>query len=101
MDIGPVLHLEDVLGSKVAALAGRAQVRDYIDVAAALGRFRGDELRAFASRLDPGLSGRDFADAGSRLDRLPDAVFARYDLDGDQVAELRERFADWPRVADA
>jgi hypothetical protein len=36
MDVGPVLHLDDLLGSKVCALATRFEVRDYIDVAAAL-----------------------------------------------------------------
>jgi Nucleotidyl transferase AbiEii toxin, Type IV TA system len=33
-DIGPVLHLEDVVGGKVAALASRAYERDYLDTAA-------------------------------------------------------------------
>ena len=36
MDVGPVLRLEDVVGGKVCALAGRAEPRDYIDTAAAL-----------------------------------------------------------------
>ena len=31
MDVGPVLDLEDVAGSKVCALAGRAYSRDYVD----------------------------------------------------------------------
>ena len=31
MDVGPVLSLEDVVGGKVCALAGRAEPRDYID----------------------------------------------------------------------
>lgn len=38
MDIGPVLDIEDVLASKVAALASRAEPGDYVDVAAALHR---------------------------------------------------------------
>jgi len=32
-----------------------------------------------------------------RLDRLPDAVFAPYGLYAAAVAELRDRFAGWPR----
>jgi hypothetical protein len=36
MPVGPVLHLHDVIGSKVAAMATRAEPRDYVDVAAAL-----------------------------------------------------------------
>lgn len=99
MDIGPVLALEDVVGSKVCALAGRAEVRDYVDTAAALERFTVEQVIGFARRLDPGLSAADFADAGRRLDRLDDAVFARYGLGGRDVAGLRARLAGWPRTA--
>lgn len=38
MEIGPVLDLDDAIGSKVRALASRAAERDYIDVAAAQAR---------------------------------------------------------------
>ena len=81
MDIGPVLDLEDVVGSKVCALASRVEPRDYVDTAAALERYSVDQLIAYAKRLDPGLTDRDFADAGRQLDRMPDGVFARYGLD--------------------
>jgi Nucleotidyl transferase AbiEii toxin, Type IV TA system len=97
MDVGPVLDLEDVVGSKVCALASRVEPRDYVDTAAALERYRVDQLIAYARRLDPGLTDRDFADAGQQLDRMPDGVFARYGLDDAAVARLRERFATWPR----
>jgi hypothetical protein len=97
MDVGPVLDLEDVAGSKVCALASRVEPRDYMDTAAALERFSVDQLIAFAKRLDPGLTDRDFADAGRQLDRLPDGVFARYGLSPQDVAKLRERLAAWPR----
>ncbi len=101
MDVGPVLALEDVVGSKVCALAGRAEVRDYVDTAAALERFTVAQVIGFARRLDPGLEGEDFADAGRRLDRLDDTVFARYGLGADDVAGLRARLAGWPRTAAA
>jgi hypothetical protein len=51
----------------------------------------------FARRLDPGLEDRDFADAGRRLDRTGDVVFAAFGLGPDEVAALRAAFADWPR----
>jgi Nucleotidyl transferase AbiEii toxin, Type IV TA system len=98
MDIGPVLDLEDVVGSKVCALASRVEPRDYVDTAAALGRYTVDQLIAYAKRLDPGLTDRDFADAGRQLDRMPDGLFARYGLDAAGVGRLRERFAGWPRT---
>ncbi len=97
MDVGPVLALEDLAGSKVCALASRVEPRDYIDTAAAMRRYPVDQLIGFAKRLDAGLEDRDFADAGSQLDRMPDGVFARYGLGPADVSQLRERFAAWPR----
>jgi hypothetical protein len=98
MDIGPVLDLQDVAGGKVCALASRAYERDYVDTAAALGRYSIEQLTGFARRLDPGLTDQDFADAGRRLDQLPDRMFARYGLGPQDVTRLRERFAAWPRT---
>ena len=100
MEFGPVLDLEDVIGGKVCALAGRSMPRDYLDTAAALGRWTPDELIGLARRLDPGLEGEDFADAARRLDQLPDSYFAQFGVDEAGVAELRERFAGWPRDAE-
>ena len=56
------------------------------------------QLIGLAHRLDPGLTERDFADAGRQLDRMPDQMFARYGLTPADVAALRERFAAWPRA---
>jgi Nucleotidyl transferase AbiEii toxin, Type IV TA system len=98
MDIGPVLDLEDVIGGKVCALASRAEPRDYVDTAAALGRYSIEQMLGFARRLDPGLTDRDFADAGRRLDQWGDGVFAPFGLSPQDIAALRERFAAWPRT---
>jgi hypothetical protein len=97
MDLGPVLDIEDVVGWKVCALAGRVEPRDYVDTAAALGRFTTEQLIGMAKHLDPGLTDRDFADAGRQLDRMPDGLFARYGLSPADVATVRERFRGWPR----
>jgi len=98
MDVGPVLDLEDVVGGKVCALASRAYDRDYVDTAAALGRYSVAQVIGFARRLDPGLEDRDFSDAGRRLDRMDDEVFVRFGLGPQDVAVLRARFAAWPRT---
>jgi hypothetical protein len=97
MEFGPVLALEDVVGGKVCALASRAVPRDYLDTAAALERYTVAELIRLARRLDPGLTGQDFADAGRRLDRVDDGWFASLGLAPLDVAALRERFSAWPR----
>ena len=98
MDVGPVLDLEDVIGGKVCALASRAEPRDYVDTAAALRRYSVEEVIGFSRRLDPGLTDRDFTDAGQRLDQWGDGVFAPFGLSSLDIAALRERFADWPRT---
>jgi hypothetical protein len=101
-DIGPVLHIEDALGGKVCALAGRAAERDYIDTAAALARgYTPGQLIGFARRLDPGLTGRDFADAGRRLDQLSDQRWTDLGFNPGQVTQMREQFTVWPRDAEA
>jgi hypothetical protein len=97
MEVGPVLDLEDLIGQKVCALASRIEVRDYIDTAQALREHTPDELIRLARRRDPGLTERDFAEAGQELDHLTDAQFAQYGLTADEVARIREAFADWPR----
>jgi hypothetical protein len=86
-----------VVGGKVCALASRAEPRDYLDTAAALEHFTMEQMIGFARRLDPGLTDRDFADAGRRLDQWGDGVFAPFGLSPHDITQLRKRFAAWPR----
>jgi hypothetical protein len=97
MELGPVMHLDDLVATKVAALVNRREVRDYIDVAAALERYPLWRVLELAHAADPALDPEDIADAGRYLDRLDDARFVRYGLDRDEIARLRERLAPWPR----
>ncbi|WP_144119992.1 nucleotidyl transferase AbiEii/AbiGii toxin family protein [Catellatospora sichuanensis] len=100
MDIGPVLHVEDVLGGKVAALATRAEPRDYIDVAGALRDYTREQLVELGLRADPTLSDEDFTAAMDRLDRLADDVWRQlYGLTPQACATVRAAFTDWPRTA--
>jgi hypothetical protein len=98
MELGPVMHLDDLVATKVAALVNRREVRDYIDVAAALERYPLAEIMELARAADPALDPSDVADAGRYLDRLDDARFARYGLTKNDVAALRARLKDWPRA---
>ncbi|WP_127500966.1 nucleotidyl transferase AbiEii/AbiGii toxin family protein [Actinoplanes solisilvae] len=97
MELGPVMHLDDLVATKVAALVNRREVRDYIDVAAALERYSLAQLLELGRHADPALDPEDVADAGRYLDRLDDARFALYGLDPRQIRELRQRLATWPR----
>jgi hypothetical protein len=102
---GPVVHPEDAAGGQVGTLARRGQVRDYTDTAALLGRWTPAELAGFARRLDPALAPRHLAEIARRLDRLPDHAFGPYGLDvpgpNQRAAQVRERFAAWPRDSQA
>lgn len=101
MDIGPVLHIDDVLGTKVAALGTRAYPRDFIDVGAALGRYSRAALLGLARHADPALTDDDYAAAMSRFDLIEDSVFMElYGVSATQVAQMRERFASWPRAGE-
>ena len=97
MDLGPVMHLDDLVATKVAALVNRREVRDYIDVAAALELYPLARVLELARRADPAIDPADVADAGRYLDRLDDSRFARYGMGAPEIAELRYRLAPWPR----
>jgi hypothetical protein len=97
LNIGPVLHVDDAVGSKVTALVGRGLPRDFIDVAAALHRYSREQLMTLAFVRDPGLRVLDFVHAAQALDATPTDAYAAYGLDAFAVTLLREQFADWPR----
>ena len=97
LDIGPVLHVDDAVGSKVTAMVGRGLPRDFIDVAAALARYGREELMTLAFVRDPGLRVRDFTDAAHALDDIPADAFTAYGMDAAAIATMRARFDDWPR----
>lgn len=93
LEIGAVIHLADLAASKVAAMANRAEVRDFIDVAALQQRFPRERLLALTQAVEPGLTDEDYAAAVRQLAAYPDALFTRYGAD---AATVRAAFADWP-----
>jgi hypothetical protein len=99
LTIGPVLHIEDAVGGKTHAAIARAEPRDYLDLAAVLDRlgYTIPQVISFAQRLDPDLNDHEIAEAGQRLDQMPDRAFAAFGLDPPSIAKLREQFAAWPR----
>jgi hypothetical protein len=66
-------------------------------VAAVLDRHPPDDLLRMARLVDPELEPEDVPMVGRRLDQLPDEAFAPYGLTTADVAQLRRRFAVWPR----
>lgn len=97
LDVGPVLDLDDAVASKVAAMLGRGLPRDFIDVAAALGRYSRHQLLVLTYLRDPGLRPEDAGFAASAFDRLHPEDFTGYGLNDQEFAVLQQRFSDWPR----
>jgi hypothetical protein len=99
LDIGPVLHLDDVAIGKMSALYTRAEPRDFIDVDALVrsGRYSGDDLCRLEAAADDGFTTGVLAEVFMLLSHYPDRRFTAYGLAETEVAELRNRFDEWRR----
>ena len=93
---GPVLALDDVIGTKVRALADRGYPRDLVDIPAA-SRIRSQgELESLGRRCAwdefslEGLSTRL-----SSVQWRADEEFSAYGLSGDEIADLRSWAQAW------
>jgi hypothetical protein len=97
MDIGPVLHVDDVVAGKMSALYTRAEPRDFLDIDAAVntGRYTRTQLCELAEQADAGFDRRILADLFAMLERYPDRRFAAYGADPAHIAAMRERFRQW------
>ena len=97
MTLGPVLHPDDAVANKMSALYGRALARDFIDVDAALrsGRYDRETLLGLVARADSGFDRRRFAEAIGQAQFLDADDFAVYGVNGQDLDDLRTRFATW------
>jgi hypothetical protein len=92
-----VLHPDDAVANKLAALYGRAADRDYVDIDAVLrsGRYSSADLLRLAREADPGFDQVIFVQALLAADRVPDQAFELHGLTPAEVAELRKRLRAW------
>lgn len=97
LGVGPVLSLVDAAGSKVAALYGRAEARDYLDVDAirAFGRFTDEQLVTAAAERDPGFALSIFIAQLAAASRIRPAQVARYGIDAAELDAITARFVQW------
>ena len=97
MDVGPVLHIDDVVAGKMSALFTRAEPRDFLDVDASVetGRYTREQLMQLAEQADAGFDRRVFADLLAMLQRYPDRRFAAYGATNDHITAMRQRFSQW------
>lgn len=93
---GPVLALDDVIGTKVRALADRGAVRDLIDVhAASRHRTIADLERLGRRHARDEFSLHDLRDRLVGSDWLDDDEFAAYGLNPEQILHLRTWAVTW------
>lgn len=95
LDIGAVLHPDDLAADKVLALWGRARPRDFFDVGALLRLYGPERLLELAAAKDAGFTAETFVDALNAIKRLTPDDWAEDGVDNASVDGLRTTFADW------
>ncbi|MFF5230408.1 nucleotidyl transferase AbiEii/AbiGii toxin family protein [Dactylosporangium sp. NPDC000521] len=97
MDIGPVLHADDVMAGKVDALYNRAAARDFLDIDAAIAseRYTLDQLCQLAEVVDAGFDRAIFEQMLRSITRFDDEDFAEYGVNPAEVSALRDRVDGW------
>jgi hypothetical protein len=95
LDIGPVLDLDDLIGTKVRALGDRGLARDAIDVHAARHRYSTGELESLAARRPEEFDLQELHDRLESLEWISDMEFEAYGLDTAAITELRNWAQDW------
>ena len=97
LSVGPVLSLDDSVGSKVNALYTRAEARDYLDVDSirASGHFTDTQLMRAAAERDAGFDKVMFARQLDQAQRIRLERVARYGVDAAQLDAIKARFATW------
>lgn len=97
MDVGPVLHPDDVMAGKMDALYNRAAARDFLDVDAAItgGHYTLARLCELAEAVDAGFDRAMFGRMLRYVERFDAADFAEYGVDATKVEALRSHVAAW------
>jgi hypothetical protein len=95
LDIGPVLDLDDLIGTKVRALGDRGLARDAIDVHAARHLYTIPELENLAARRPEEFDLHELHDRLESLEWVSDAEFEAYRMDTTSIAELRHWAQQW------
>ena len=95
LDIGPVLHPEDLAADKVLTLWGRARPRDYFDVAALTEHYSREQLLTIAGAKDSGFAATTFIDALRAIKRLQQPDWDEDGISKADVERLLTLFDEW------
>ncbi|MET9271048.1 nucleotidyl transferase AbiEii/AbiGii toxin family protein [Kribbella sp. NPDC003557] len=95
--VGPVISVEDAVGSKAASIYTRGEAKDFVDVDAAMqAGYSTDHLLQLADAREASPMDRPmFASLLDDAQRIPDAEYAKYGLTPEQTAGLKDRMGAW------
>jgi hypothetical protein len=92
----PTLNGEELAVDKVLAVFGRAEERDFVDLAAVEARYGLDRLFELAAQKDHGFTSEMFAEMAGRFSRLRPEEFG---LDPEQYEQLERKVHEWQKRA--
>lgn len=95
MDIGPVLHHDDIAADKTLALWARAEPRDFVDVAALREKYGGRRLLELAAEKDRGFTVSTFVDALRMIRRITSERWKAAGVSADQAARIERTVQGW------
>jgi hypothetical protein len=95
LDVGPVLHPDDLAADKVLALWSRALPRDFVDVAALTRRYEPLRLLELAAAKDSGFSRQSWVDALAAMRRLSRDDWTRDGVEPAAARQCRDLFTRW------
>jgi hypothetical protein len=104
LEIGPVLHVDDVIAGKVLAGLTRLEPRDLVDLwyimRADPGKYTPAYLVALGRTIEPGYLPHEFATLGYKIDEdVEDDELGEFGLSREQIEDLRGRFRAWSTVS--
>lgn len=96
-DIGPVIHVDDAVGSKAASIYTRGEAKDFVDTHAAMqAGYSTDQLMQLAdTREATPLDRPMFSQLLDSAQHIPDKEYAKYGLSPEETAGVKARMTGW------
>ncbi len=92
--VGRVLSIDELAADKMLALFGRAELRDFLDVADLLARFPKERLVELAVAKDAGFTLARFAESLAALHRFPDADWEAHGAERERFTRIFDEWRD-------
>jgi hypothetical protein len=95
MDIGLVLHHDDIAADKTLALWARAEPRDFVDVVALREKYGGRRLLELAAEKDRGFTVPTFVYALRMIRRITANRWKAAGISAEQAAGIERTVENW------